>query len=379
MSESHRRRAGIIPFIAIVQGILFLAHALVFETVSYFWGQPRIPYLLEFFVLVSISFVPASLLVWRYRHFFAWGFYRLAAIWLGFLSFFFWASVLCWMAYAAVQLYGLTGSAPDVAGYGRGLLLGVFAVAALAGVAGLINAGWLRVTEISVTLPGLPDSWKGRTAVLAGDLHLGPVRGFYFARRVVRLIAELNPDIVFLTGDFYDGTAVDEVRMASAWKGFAPRHGVYYVTGNHEEFSERTKYLDAIEGAGIRVLRNEKVMVDGLQIAGVLYGEGHERQAFREALLGMKLEPTRPAILLTHVPQYYDVAEETGISLKLSGHTHKGQVFPWTWLARRVHGKYVYGLNEFKRMLVYTTSGAGTWGPPMRLATRAEVVLIRFR
>jgi len=208
---------------------------------------------------------------------------------------------------------------------------------------------------------------------------LGPVRGFYFARRVVRLIAELNPDIVFLTGDFYDGTAVDEVRMASAWKGFAPRHGVYYVTGNHEEFSERTKYLDAIEGAGIRVLRNEKVMVDGLQIAGVLYGEGHERQAFREALLGMKLEPTRPAILLTHVPQYYDVAEETGISLKLSGHTHKGQVFPWTWLARRVHGKYVYGLNEFKRMLVYTTSGAGTWGPPMRLATRAEVVLIRFR
>jgi len=243
----------------------------------------------------------------------------------------------------------------------------------------LINAAWLRVTEIAVALPGMPDSWKGRTAVLVGDLHLGPVRGFCFAQRVVRLVAKLNPDIVFLTGDFYDGTAVDEVRMASVWKEFAPKRGIYYVTGNHEEFSDRTKYLNAIEGAGIKVLRNEKVVLDGLQIAGVLYGEGHEREAFRRALQRMNLDPTRPVILLSHVPQFYDVAEESGVSLKLSGHTHNGQVFPWNWVARRVHGKFVYGLNQFNRMLVYTTSGGGTWGPPMRLATRAEVVLIRFR
>ena len=111
----------------------------------------------------------------------------------------------------------------------------------------------------------------------------------------------------------------------------------------------------------------------------MLYGEGHAQEAFRRALQQMNLERTRPAILLSHVPQYYDVAEEAGISLKLSGHTHYGQVFPWNWVARRVHGKFVYGLNQFKRMLVYTTSGVGTWGPPMRLATRAEIVLIRFR
>ena len=341
---------------------MFLAHALVFETVSYFWGKPAIPYLLEFFVLVSISFVPASLLVWRYTHLFATGFYRLAAIWLGCLSFFFWASVLCWVGHAAVQLYGLFGPAPQEDVYGRSLMLAIFTVAAVAAAVALLNAAWLRVTEISVTLPGLPDLWKGRTAVLVGDLHLGPVRGFCLAQRVVRLAASLKPDIVFLTGDFYDGTAVDEVRMASAWKEFAPTHGIYYVTGNHEEFSDRTKYLRAIEAAGIRILRNEKVVVDGLQIAGVLYGEGHEREAFRRSLQQMNLERARPAILLSHVPQYYDVAEEAGVSLKLSGHTHYGQVFPWNLVARRVHGKFVYGLNEFKRMLVYTTSGAGTWG-----------------
>jgi predicted MPP superfamily phosphohydrolase len=299
-------------------------------------------------------------------------------MWLGLLSFFFWASVLCWTLYAIVQIYGLFGSIPRVGNYGRELLLAIFGVATAAAAGALVNAALLRVTEISVSLPGLPDSWKGRTAVLVSDLHLGPVRGLCFAQRVVRLVARLKPDIVFLTGDFYDGTAVDEVGMANAWKQFAPRLGIYYVTGNHEEFSDRTKFLNAIEGAGMRVLRNEKVVLDGLQIAGVLYGEGYQREAFRQALQQMNLDQARPAILLSHVPQYYDLAEEAGVSLKLSGHTHNGQVIPWNWVARRVHGKFVYGLKKFKRMLVYTTSGAGTWGPPMRLGTRAEVVLIKF-
>jgi len=360
-----------VSFLAIVQGLLFLAHALVFETVNYFWGKPHLPYLLEFFILVSISFVPASLLVWRYTHFFAWLFYRIAAVWLGCLSFFFWASVLCWAIYAVAHIFEI--HVPH-----RVLLMVLFGTAAIASLVAFANASWLRVTRISVQLPNLPQTWKNRVAVLAGDLHLGPVRGYCFARRVVELAAQLKPDVVFLTGDFYDGTAVDAARMANAWKDFAAKLGVFYVTGNHEEFSDRSKYLRAIEGAGIRVLKNEKVIVDGLQIAGALYGEASEPDVFRSTVAGMNLDPQKPSILLSHVPQYFDIAEEAGISLQLSGHTHKGQVLPWSWVARRVHGKFVYGLNRFKRMLVYTTSGAGTWGPPMRLGTRAEIVLITF-
>jgi uncharacterized protein len=423
VSESRIRRSGLIPFIAIVQGILFLAHALVFETVNYFWGKPRIPHLPEFFILVSISFVPASLLVWRYTHFFAWAFYRLAAVWLGCLSFFFWGSVLCWVVYGVLQVFGLfANSSPHVSGYGHGLLIVIFSAAALASVAAVINASWVRVTRVTVNLPGLPDAWRRRTAVLASDLHLGPVRGFCFARRVAALVLKLKPDVVFLAGDIYDGTAVDAVRMANVWKEVFPKlgspekssgdlppspmpvpilsgleeravesrpiissdqsapdfFGVYYVTGNHEEFSDRTKYLRAIEGAGIRVLRNEKVSLDGLQIVGVLYGEGSERESLRKTLAQIKVDRHKPSILLSHVPQYFDVAEEAGISLQLSGHTHKGQVLPWSWLAGRVHGRFVYGLNSFKQMLVYTSSGAGTWGPPMRLGTRSEIVLITF-
>ena len=360
-------------FIGIVQGLLFLAHALVFATVRYFLGQPGIPHLLEFFILASISFVPASLLVWRYTHFVAWAFYRLAAIWLGCLSFFFWASVLCWVIWGAMVAMSI-----DNASNRHMMLATVFAAATIAAAAALLNESWVRIRQVTVKLPALPEVWKNRLLVLVSDLHLGPVHGFRFSRRVANMVAGLEPDVVALAGDFYDGTAVDAERMASPWKDLAAQFPVCYVTGNHEEFSDRTKYLRALEGVGVRILRNETVVIDGLQVAGVLYGEGSEREGFRQALAGLKLNRQQPSVLLNHVPHFLDIAEQAGISLMLSGHTHKGQVIPWSWVARRVHGPFVYGLNRFRNMLVYTSSGVGTWGPPMRLGTLSEIVEIRF-
>jgi predicted MPP superfamily phosphohydrolase len=376
MSAQVTRRPGILLFIIAVQGLLFLAHALVFVTVNHFQGNPGIPHLFAFFVLVSISFVPASLLVWRYTHFFAWAFYRVAAIWLGCLSFFFWTSVLCWVVWAVIVLIARPN---DPAAAGPVLLEILFGLATLASVAALINASWVRVRRVTVKLTGLPEVWKNRTLVQVSDLHLGPVRGYRFSRRVAKLAASLRPDVLVLTGDFYDGTAIDAVQMASAWKDFPARLGSYYVTGNHEEFSDRTKYLRAIESAGIRILRNEKVVIDGLQIAGILYGEGSERGGFLATVASLKLDSSQPSILLNHVPHFLDVGEEAGVSLQLSGHTHEGQMIPWNWVARRVHGPFVYGLNTFKRMLVYTTSGTGTWGPPMRLGTASEIVQLTFQ
>lgn len=362
-----------VSFIVIVQGLLFLAHALVLVTLKYFKGKPDIPHLPEFLLLASISFVPASLLVWRSTHLFASLFYRLAAIWLGCLSFFFCASILCWLVWAI--LLPFSGQASKL---GPVLVAVCFGLATVASATSLINGSSIRVTQVCVNLPGLPEAWRGRSIVLVSDLHLGPVHGLRFSGRVAALVAKLNPNLVALTGDFYDGTAVDAPRMASAWKDLAARREVYYVTGNHEEFSDRAKYLQALEGAGIRILRNQKVLIDGLQIAGILYGEGSEPSEFRQALAGLKLNPGNPSILLNHVPQFFELAEQAGVSLMLSGHTHKGQVMPWSWVARRVHGPFAYGLNRFKSMLVYTTSGAGTWGPPMRLGSSSEIVEIRF-
>jgi predicted MPP superfamily phosphohydrolase len=84
------------------------------------------------------------------------------------------------------------------------------------------------------------------------------------------------------------------------------------------------------------------------------------------------------SVLLTHAPDRLAVSEEEGISLQLSGHTHRGQFFPFTWITKRIYGPYVYGLKPLGKMWVCTSSGAGTWGPPLRLGSSPEVVLIRF-
>jgi hypothetical protein len=101
-------------------------------------------------------------------------------------------------------------------------------------------------------------------------------------------------------------------------------------------------------------------------------------EEFRAILEKAHVNPATASILLAHRPSNLSVAEKAGFSLQLSGHTHGGQFWPWTLVVRRVHGMFAYGLNRFGGMLVYTSSGAGTWGPPFRLGTRSEVVLIRL-
>ncbi len=155
-------------------------------------------------------------------------------------------------------------------------------------------------------------------------------------------------------------------------------HGAYFITGNHEEFTDRRKYLDAVARSGVHVLNNEKVEIDGLQLVGVHWREANDRERFPAILQNMAIDSARASILLSHAPHALNVAEAAGISLQLSGHTHGGQFWPFTWITRRIYHAYVHGLNRFGKMLVFTTWGAGTWGPPLRLGTNPEVVLIQF-
>src|SRR5258708_9125814 len=130
----------------------------------------------------------------------------------------------------------------------------MFGLAVLASVYGLVNARWVRVKKITVKLPNLPISWRGRVAALVSDVHLGHVNGSRFMQRIVAMLRRLQPDSVFVTGDPYDGTQVDPDKFASPWKELSARFGAYFVTGNHEEFSDPTKYLDGVNRSGIGVL-----------------------------------------------------------------------------------------------------------------------------
>lgn len=220
---------------------------------------------------------------------------------------------------------------------------------------------------------------RGRKAALISDVHLGHVRNGGFLRRMVKKILNEEPDAIFIAGDLYDGTAIDAERAAEPLNGLTAPHGVYFVAGNHEQFGDDGMYLRAIAAAGVRVLSNEKVEADGLQIIGVPYRNATQGGHLASALDSVRLDRDRASILLTHAPDYPEIAEAAGISLQLSGHTHVGQFIPWTWMAHRIYRQFVYGLSRIGKMQVFTSSGAGTWGPPLRLGSNPEIVMLEFQ
>jgi uncharacterized protein len=364
----------LVLFISIVQSILFLGHWFLYRALVRFFGVASPAKLLTLKIaltLLSVSLVLTSFLAFRFSNLLVRWLYTAAASWLGIFYLFILASILCWIFYGLGKLFRLPLN-------GKILIEILIGLALMASLYGFINAGVIRVTRISLQLPHLPNPWKGKTAVWVSDTHLGQVRNNGFAQKIATLVQSLHPDIVFIGGDLYDGEAVDLDKVIEPLSRVSVPYGIYFVTGNHEEFFNNTLYLEAVRRAGIRVLYNEKVDLDGLQILGVDYRDSRSEEQFRTILQKMGIDPHQPSILLKHTPLHLKVAREQGISLQLSGHTHQGQVFLFRFITSRVYQGYDYGLKWFGNLIVYTSSGAGTWGPPMRIDTKPEIVFITF-
>lgn len=363
-----------ILFVGIVQSILFLGHWFLYRTLVRFFGLENPPVLLTLRVamaLLSVSLLATSFLAFRYSNLLVRCLYTAAASWLGISYLLIIAAVLSWIFYGLAKLSHFP--------LDRKILIEILiGMALIASLYGFINGGIVRITRISVQLPGLPSSWKGKTAVWVSDTHLGQVRNHGFAQEIATMVQNLHPDIIFIGGDLYDGEAVDVDQLIEPFSRISAPLGIYFITGNHEEFYDNTKYLQAVRRAGMQVLYNKKVDLDGLQIIGVDYRDSRREEQFRTILQTMGIDRRKPSILLKHVPFHLKVAEEQGVSLQLSGHTHHGQVFLFRFITSRVYQGYDYGLKWSGDLLVYTSSGAGTWGPPMRLDTKPEIVVITF-
>src|SRR5215470_7988390 len=374
--EARRERAdsGIVGIVAVFQGVMFAAHWFVYETLRLFFS-PLAPAahtaLAVGFAVLSVSFVSATLLAFRYNNFPLRMLYRTAAVWLGALNYFFLAALLSWAAYGLVLDGALKVSSSWIA-------LVLFGLATVFSFWGVLNANWVRVRKITVKLANLPDAWRGRTAVLASDLHLGHVHHRGFSARIVRKISALRPDVVFLAGDLFDGTHVNAPEVAAPFRFLRAPFGTFFATGNHELFRGESQYLDAIRKVGIRDLQNEKVDLNGFQIVGVPYHHATHAEHFRSVLAKIAIDPTRASILLTHAPDRPAITAEAGIGLQLSGHTHLGQFFPFTWITRRIYRKFTYGLGRLGDTQFYVSSGVGTWGPPLRIGSQSEIVRITF-
>ena len=376
-------KAWPIVAILVIQAILLLGHWFVYSTFIAFCPglAPAIAADLRVaFLVLAFSFVFASLLSFRFSNPAVRAVYWAAAVWLGFVNFFFWGSVVLRLAWLAI-VFSHVAANP---GAFRAPLAGaIYLIAALTGVYGLINARIIRIRRVAVKIPNLPASWRGRRAVLMSDLHLGAINGVRFSRRVVAAASQLQPDVVFIPGDLFDGTKGDLDQLLAPFHALKPPLGVFFSTGNHEEFTSPKPYIEAIRRAGIRVLANEEVAVDGLKIAGVFYHDSSSPLHMKAALSSMSPAGTAtigaiPGILLNHAPARLPIVEQAGFNLQLSGHTHGGQFLPFTWITRRVYGRFTSGLHSFGSLEVYTSTGAGTWGPPIRVGTRPEIILLEF-
>ena len=249
----------------------------------------------------------------------------------------------------------------------------------MAGYALYSAARQVAVKPVQIALRGLPDAFAGFRIVQLSDIHVGPTIGRRFIEDLVARTNALQPDLVAITGDLVDGSVADLGALVEPLRELRARHGVYFVTGNHEYFSGADAWIEHLRGLGVTVLRNERVELerDGqrIDLAGIddptggSFAAGHGPDLAR-ALAGR--DPTRPVILLAHQPLGAHVAAQHGVSLQISGHTHGGQIFPFNLLVG-LQQPYVAGLHRLNDMAIYVSVGTGYWGPPMRLGVPAEL------
>jgi uncharacterized protein len=238
---------------------------------------------------------------------------------------------------------------------------------------GAVNANRIRITSYKVKAPELVSDWAGKKLVVFSDVHIGVVRGERFMKKIVTMVNDCNPDIAFLVGDVIDGPICDYQ------KGLAPLKNItaplFYTLGNHEGYNQEPEKFYPVISSLTRMLTDEKVMMGDTQIIGLEYKkESKEETVARLRATGF--DPAVPSIVMLHDPTNASVLEDEGVTLALSGHTHKGQFFPFTLFMKRMYKEFAYGENTKGATTVITTSGVGTTAPPIRLGSNPEIVVI---
>lgn len=367
--------SGFFIFVAVIQLVLLLGHLFVYWTIRKLGGIAApgpLWWLRAAAVLLSVSFVAASLVAMRSYHPAVRWFYTAAAAWLGTFYWLLLASLASWLLVGLARLLHAGFSS-------QGILYSLVGLAFLVSVYGLVNAAVPRIRQIELGLVNLPAAWEGKKLVLIADTHLGHVRGLGSARSVARRVAALKPEAVLIAGDFYDGPPADYAALAEPYGQIEAPYGVYFVSGNHEYFGDSSPYFAGVRKGGVKPLVNEMVNLGGLQVVGVDYPDGQSAERQRQVLTKARLDPSKPSILVKHTPSQLAVAEAAGIDFQFSGHTHCGQVWPAGWVTQKVYRGYAFGLKRFGRMLEYTTCGVGTWGPPQRVGTTPEIVVATLK
>jgi uncharacterized protein len=269
----------------------------------------------------------------------------------------------------------------------RGLAVTAGAVAlGTAGTGAYLANSAPVVRRVPITLAGLDPALEGLRIVTFSDGHLSALYGGRRFERLVEIVNAQRPDVVAIVGDLVDGELGELREEVAPLADLVSEQGVYFVTGNHEYFVDTTAWLRHLPTLGVQVLRNERVPIvrggASVDLAGIddrtavssgVPGHGADLDA---ALDGR--DDAVPLVLMAHQPVQVAQAAAAGVGLQLSGHTHGGQLWPFDY-AVRLDQPAVQGLSRVGDTQLYVTTGAGFWGPPMRIGARPEVAVVELR
>jgi len=239
----------------------------------------------------------------------------------------------------------------------------------------------MKTTMLELPVKNLPPERDGFRIVQISDTHIGVLVSEPVMKRTIDAVNALDPDLVVITGDLVDEDAAHLNGLSDLLQTIRSRNGVYAITGNHEFYSGVEEAVAWAHKGNVRYIRNGKrTIADFLDIYGVddpTAAQFGEPKVLPEDVIGVDAR-TRPSILLYHQPRGIEKAAETGIDIILSGHTHNGQIWPVSLISRMIY-PHVNGLYKIGNAVLYVSRGVGTWGPPMRLDSAPEIVLVKLK
>ena len=371
-----KKISAFVALLVLLMIIYLVAHWGVYFAFVYFFAITSIfakNVLLDILIFLAASFFLATWLTHKIDNVLTRAYYFFSGVWLGFgvnLLLFF---GLAWIVVFLSSLFDLSLNQKN---FGIVAICGAFFFS----IYGIWNNFTPIVTRLDVKIDNLPEFWKGKKIVQISDVHLGHIFGASYMHKVAKQINALKPDAIVITGDLFDGTDGNLKRFIAPLNELEASQGIFFVDGNHETYLGAKEAFAIIAKTKIMPLRDQMLEVEGLQFVGLEYPERMLTKNVEQTIKNIPdFDPRKPSVLLWHIPTQIEGAKKAGISLQLSGHTHKGQLFPFGFITALVYRGYDCGFKNEGSYSIYTSSGLGLWGPPMRTEKKSEIVEITLR
>jgi predicted MPP superfamily phosphohydrolase len=369
-------------FISIVLTIYSLGNIYIFLKGYNILPPPREHKLLFtlLFVVLSLTFVAAKILESRHSSVFTDILNIIGGFWMAFMLYSIIFLLLSDLIALSLKIPGILNS-DNIMVYRKWAFLSAAGISVILIAGGFIIALHPVVTKYDLTINKEANEIKTLRIAAVSDIHLGSIIRKRSIKILSEILEDMHPDVVFLLGDIVDGELGPVLRgdLLQYFTGPHTNDGLYAITGNHEFIGGGDRTIPYIESKGIRVLKDEMVMLPGgIQLIGRLDRDarrfyGQERMPLKELM--KDIDHSLPIIVLDHQPFNLGESEEQGVDLQLSGHTHNGQMWPLTYITRKIY-EVSYGYLKKGDTQYIVSSGFGLWGPRVRLGSKSEVLLI---